>query len=389
MSTSASILESINSELPPPISRVDRRLGRKRPPVAPTHAADPLSELRVLVRRHAMYTSEAIACVQRASDRTNRTTKEVIPCELEEGFRRDMAGDRALKPKGKLGGLAARWAAEATRLEKAMVPLLRTQPIFTEYMVDVYGLKGSAVLAAYLVSSIRFDRAVKHSNLNRYLGNACTMSGTSERRVKGGDPKFQPDGSRKDGVPGTYNDTLKPKLYLLLTSSMKNGWRYTCCEAHEAAKPPTSAKPEAKRAFRDGRATCAACLATSRPFGTTSKYLRAWADGRHSALSFDGIREINPVAPDKLAGHAMHKGRRKATDLFVWDLYVMGRALAGLPIYAEKHAVERGIRHDGSKPWDGPRSITVDEARAMVGDVGGHAATAFLFDEDLDEEADQ
>ena len=66
------------------------------------------------------------------------------------------------------------------------------------------------------------------------------------------------------------------------------------------------------------------------------------------------------------AGEADAKGRRKATDLFLWDYYVMARTLAGLTIRPDKYSAVRGRFHNGAEAVDARYTLTLDEAKAIV-----------------------
>lgn len=351
-----------NLVTPQPPDELSKKL-RGRTKVVALHD-DPVEELRRLVHVHAYHTRLAVGFDSQSRDRTNRQTKEVIKCPLSPQRRADLkAAAKAMR-------------SDANGLEAAMLVQLGRVPIYTEFLRGAAGV--GSVIAAYLIARIRIDRATKMSQLARYLGYGCDpRTGCRERRKRrDGSPRFAADGTFKPENPGTFNAEMRSRVWLIGSSAIKHAAKtMTRCARHEEAGPATTATA-AKRAFRSECWSCPDCLATPSPFGMTSKYLQRQSEAFHRSMTMDGIRAVKPVATEHLPGFAMKKAMAKAGDLFIWDLYVIWRTLSGLPIYAEKFALERGVRHDGSKPWEGPRMLSLDEARAMVGNVGWSVATA-------------
>jgi hypothetical protein len=206
--------------------------------------------------------------------------------------------------------------AEASRLETAMKAQLKLVPIYAHFLKRVFGM--GPVVAAYLVSMIRIERCPNVSNLIRYCGNACGPNGKREGREGGA--KYGPDGELTKNGTGTYNDELKMRLYQFFMFMRMN-----------ASKTDS-----------------------------TTKYLTRWSEAKHTALTIAGTTQ----------GFADAKGRRKATDLFLWDYYVIARALAGLPIRPDKFSAVRGRWHNGEEARDALYTLTLEEALAMVGDAG-------------------
>lgn len=120
-----------------------------------------------------------------------------------------------------------------------------------------------------------------------------------------------------------------------------------------------------------------------RPYGTTTKYLTRWLDAKHSAVTIQGMS----------GDAAEHKGRRKATDLLLEDLYIVWRTLAGLPVWPDLYSVRRGVYHGGKPCVNEGRVLTLDEAFDIIGDLSPRAASApdpepeALDDEEDGEEA--
>jgi hypothetical protein len=318
------ITEAVHQIIPPAPSPLAKRLGRRKLADPPVHT-DPRDELRRLVREHQYVTRLAVADENQSSDRTNRETGAVIKCPLPEHLRQDRK--RAAK--------ALR--SYAATLKPAMKRELMKMPVFTHFLSKVWGIVGEngGTVGAYLCASIRIERCIKPSQLNRYCGNACGVDGKREIRSGGCGPKYGPDGALT-GATGTYNDVLKSVI-----------WQGMCAMRQSAAKPTAG-----------------------RPFGTTTKYLDVWRNAVH-------WRKTN--GKEKGADAA---GRRKATDLFLEDLYVVMRTLEGLPVWPDLYSARRGYRHGGAPCINEGVVLTLEEALAHVGDVGPRPAAAPDVDAD-------
>lgn len=324
--------KAIEPIITPKPKKLAKKIGKKRDPEPVTHA-DPRAELRRLVQVHKALTKKAVAIGNMASDRelTKDGETVTVPSNVPEHRRVEMLAV--------VKGLRA----EASALETAMRVQLRQQPIYQQFLKNVWGIcgAGGAVTAAYIVAMVDITKCPKVSNLIRYCGFATDpATGRSERRGQGGGAPKAAHGSYAGGGPGTYNDELKSKLVVAFLTLWKSGIRKddegVSRQVHE------------------------------------SKYLRRWVDAKHSALTLPNAR----LGRVMKAGEAHDKGRRKATDLFLWDLYVVWRAIEGLPIWADKWAVTRGTMHGGGPAWQGPRDISLDEAMEMIGMASAKEAAA-------------
>jgi len=305
---------NISSAIAETIPEVPSKLAKKfrRKDAQPVVHEDPRQELRRLVAMHKNWTQTAKAWNQSIHDITLRTG-EVVKCTKPEYLRADMARTvEALQ-------------GEAKSLETAMLVQLRRIPIYDTFLKHVYGI--GPVVAAYLCAMIRPERCVKVSRLWRYCGNACDPK-TGKREIRSGAPKYLPDGSVGDGT-GSYNDELKMRIYQGMVAMRKNSFK----------------------------------VSEERPFGTINKYLTRWAFASYSRRT---------TGREKGADHA---GRRKATDLFLEDLYVIWRTLEGLPVWPDLYSVRRGFFHGGQPCVNEGRVLTLEEALAVVGDFRAHAAT--------------
>lgn len=316
------IVETIEQVTTPTPSKLARKIGKRKPAAPVEHPEDPVKELRLLVGLHKRWVQTARMWTQSVSDRKFTQpdgTVRTIKCTLPDAIR------------GDIGEVAKRLNAEAKSLESAMTRQLRQIPIYNEFLSKVWGF--GPVCCSYLVSMIRIDRCVKPSQLNRYCGNACDPK-TGKRELRSGAPRYSAEGEFSPEATGTYNDELKMRIWQGMSAMYKNGAK----------------KSEA------------------RPHGTTTKYLDRW---------------INAVHARKTMGRALganNAGRRKATDLFLEDLYMVWRTLEGLPVWPDLYSVRRGFFHGGKPCVNEGRPLTLAEAWHSIGDVGPRAALAPIAD---------
>ncbi len=306
-----------------------KALRRLRKVAKVAHHGDPIAELRRIVQQHKNQTRLATRLLNMQTDRTIRATGDKILNTLPDDVRADLKAS------------AKRVRHLNNALESQMTKQLRLVPIFKSFLSHVYGC--GPVAAAYLCSMIRIDRATKPSNLRRYCGFALDNSGRLERRE--GAPKFDPQGNETGGT-GTFNDSLRTMIWSFLTAMRKN-----------------SVKKSAEA-----------------PHGVTTKYLDVWDGSIHRSVSM-GITK-----------GAYKKGLHKAADVFVEDLYIVWRALEGLPVWPSYYAAKLGYEHGGKISVNAPKTLTLDEALALVGNVGKVPRTTPWVNEakaSLDDESEE
>lgn len=371
LSYTTGIKESYENIAPKKPTKIAGIVKPRQPIVA--RFEDPKQELRCLVQQHSRWTSEARTMGQMASPvpEFDENGKK-IPGLENENLSKDPTIVSAIKETAK--GLQR----EASNLERAMEIQLRKCPVYSLFLKKVYGV--GPVCAAYIVANVDIERAVKPSQLRRYCGNATDANGRLERRAFA--PKYDGQGKLDNTRGGSFNPDMRTAIWLAMVAARKNGAKATRCSAHV---PSAKATPAEKVAFRNECAKCKDCQATATPFGTTSKYLDRWADSLHTS------RTEPYVNPDGKMTSADKKGRMKAADVFLEDLYIIMRALAGLPVYPTFHTMMRNRQHGSEKPvLNVGVSMTVDEALELVGDPSGRPATRWMFDaavsEDVSEE---
>lgn len=206
-----------------------------------------------------------------------------------------------------------------TNVERAMTSVLKEHPIYRDFLKDVFGL--GPIFCAYFLAYVDFRLATKPSKLRMYCGSAVS------------------DGQlirRKAGAANTFNSRLRVKLYSAMCSLMKN---------------------------------------ITKSEGTTTKYYKVWTDFAFRATNdprYDA--ETNTFDDRKFAStHIRKKGMWKAADVLLEDLYILGRAQLGLEIWPSYYAqkLTPGFGHNGVKVDLSPRTMTYEEALALVSDGKG------------------
>jgi hypothetical protein len=297
------------------LKSVEKKLKPKTPDVP--HHDDPRDELKRLVKLHNTHIKSSVALHHMGSDRTLHETGEVIPCLLPM----DGIGGR-----NELLQMSENQKKAATKLESAMTRELKKLPVYNLFLKNVYGV--GPVVAAYLCATINIRRAEKPSQLQRYCGLAV-IDGHFERRSGG--PKYDPKGNLTEAT-GTFNQELRTRIFQAFSSM----WRTK---------------------------------------GTgSSKYIDIWENTRaRDLLKANDKGKIESNGKEVSAkGHAFQKGWHVAAQLFAYDLYLVWRAIEGLPSWTTWYDWARGYEHGrGPLPRENaPRMLTVEQALEIVGYVG-------------------
>ena len=279
--------------------------------IAAPSSDDPKVELRRLVQEHSKRTRGAVAMESMGTAKKARV--DMPQRGLKKGdkipcaYPDDIADEMIAMAKAMKGS--------ASDLESPIRASLKKCPIYTTFLQHVYGF--GVVSSAYLVAMIDIHhedetgRQLRPSGLRRFCGYAV-MNGKLERPTKG----------QKLG----YSTELRTRIWQAFQAMRKN-----------AAKCTNDA-----------------------PYGVTTKYLDIWYNAKQGATTAG----MQPGAADS-------KGRNKATDVFLLDLYTVWRSIEGLeswPSYYEQHVGEghRGWHLLGS---NGPQRFTVDAALLLAGDL--------------------
>lgn len=276
----------------------------KKKPYVPAND-DPRAELRRLVQEHVALTRRAASIESMARPKVRRQDLENEAGEVIAKKGDEIPCRLPVDAQDELHAVVKSLRVRAGKLEGAMTKELRKVPLYSEFLDHVRGC--GPVTAAYLVSMVDFEKCTKPSALHRFCGLAV-FDGKSERPTKG----------HKLG----YCAELKTRLYQMFAIGIRQNKRHG-----------------------------------------ESKYLTIWEQKKHALLTTRG-----PGQPDnKSKGWCDDTARRKATGVFVEDLYIVGRTLAGLPVWPSWYAKAMGYEHGGKVAVLQPKTLTLAEALELVG----------------------
>jgi hypothetical protein len=354
--------KNIDAEAQKELKKLARKLSAKEVYV-PVHD-DPRDELRRLVIEH-------VGIIKRERTIDNITTDRkfqdgtVRKCPLPADIASDIRVPLKKMEKRK------RW------LESAMLINLRQLPIYTEFLHDVYGC--GVVVAAYLAVFVMFDRCEKPSNLIARCGNA------NMRYDDGRATLAKPGhGKTKDERKIHWRPELRVRLWQMMGAMWKNAAAHIDKETGEVKKPAVSTKyleiwREYKLRMQHSQRVVGNYIdldwqefsgAKALEAGTASVKKRVGPKGGTVMAIVDNEtgKQIGEVRSAKKFIH--DAGRRKATDVFLEDLYTIGRTLEGLPVWPSWYAAKLGYKHGGKVCVNAPTELTLEQAKELVGDVG-------------------
>lgn len=322
-----------------PIPPMMRKLRGKKGHVA---VHEPREELRKLLLQHKALVRASKAAQLMTTHRTVRSDfgpykkGDVMPCRLPDDARVE------------LQTVAKNMDKRASSLGTSMKAVLRDIPIYQQFLRHVFGIGEGAIIAAYLVGEIDIQRSIKPSGLRRFCGLAV-IDGRLERR--------------RAGQKNQYNAEMRMRLFQLFSGMAKNAGKKS----------------------------------KDKPFGTTSKYLEIWKNyktrmqqSERYDVASNTLREFSDAEakPRKGAKAVIHAtGWHKAADVFIEDLYIVWRALEGLPVWPSYHAAKLGYSHGGKICVDAPKLLTLKEALEVTDGYQGSAAAERLEVEGLEDAA--
>lgn len=311
-------------------AKLRRKLGTPKAPAG----NDPIDTLRILVRQHKNTSRMSVAVghmgLTEVTLRSGETVKRDIPPDVS----------------AKLKETSSYLSKEAMQLKADMAKALKGVPIYETFLKNVSGC--GPVLSAYLATEVdirgplnrRHDGVIdgvpgigkagegyKPSQLRRFCGLAV-IDGHLERLSK--------------GKKRAYNVGLRTQLYLMFVSIWKN-----------AAQHKSVAE---------------------------SKYYKIWLEAKHRDLHKAGVeaygtkedgspkhrRILDDGKVVSWDGHAHSYGWHKAADVFIEDLYIVWRAMEGLPVWPSYYAAKLGYEHGGKISVNAPKMLTLEEALELV-----------------------
>lgn len=300
------------------LTKIERAAKRQALTAEVSPSATPKEELRLRVREYINLVRGMVAAEHQFKPRKFKATGEVrepgLPAQSQARYvalYKDLKKDKAV--------VAARIAR-----------VLKEIPLWNLWLKNVAGI--GPIVGAFLIAFIDFTKCRTPSALRLYCGNSPDKNTGRLQKAVSGETR-------------AYNPHLRVVLYLASGSMTKESRNFTRASA---------------------------------PLARTSKYVQLWEDAWMRALASEQHRpETNEWCDRDGNWHkgarawALKKGRAKAFDLFLEDLYMVGRALAGQPIWKTYYTAKLGFEH-GGKPVEDMRPVTisVEEAIAICGEVG-------------------
>ena len=289
---------------------------------------DAHEELVRLVKEHKALTKSSVAIINMTKDKKFRETGEVLVNNLPQSV------------KDSFKAAAAEAKDNASKLESAMTAQLKQIPIYNTFLKHVYGF--GPVVCAHLCAMIDIRKAEKPSNLRRYCGFAV-INGKLER-----------PGKAESWMPAGWCKHRKLKsLETVVDDSGNETWRVRMPLGYNAEMRTRLYQAMSAMWKNSAKKTSAA------EFGSTTKYLDVWVNSKYRDLS-----------AGKRPCEAHSKGWHKACDVFLEDMYIIWRAIEGLPVWPSYYAAKLGYQHGGKISVNAPRMLTVEEALELVGFTG-------------------
>ena len=295
----------------PDLSPLQKKLrGKKNLPLSVQNATTPEVELRRLVKEHRALTQQAVGLEHKATPHEREDGTVVLP---------KFAGDTC----NELKAFAKVLRKKADGLKVQMLRELRQIDVYQHFLKHVYGC--GPVTAAYIVATIDVEvkeplASTKPSALVQFCGLGVA-NGRLSRLEKGETRKFCAH--------------MRSTIFSMFQSMSKERGLH----------------------------------------GKTSKYMDIWdaTKGRllQDARVSDGRIKTEAGKDFTAKAHAHAAGWHVAARVFLEDLYVIWRTLKGLPVWPSYYAGKLGYGHMGKIVVNEPKLLTLDEAKALVGNVGG------------------
>jgi len=277
----------------------------KKPPV--TMAENPKAQLRRVVAEYEALTDEIKATKQRTGDYVmtddDGEVTEVRPSPLSEEQKEIFR---------KVGDALDR---AKRSLDPEMKRLMRAFPVYSLFLEKVRGC--GTVTAAKLLADIDITRCEKVSGLHRVCGMAVRLDADGKGHAQ----------RAQAGITLDFHNRLKVGLYQMFSSLTKDGKR------------------------------------------EESRYWQRLIGYKHRMLTGGRYNEEANTFDGRKGGRAIvnNMSYRPAAQLFLEDLYLVWRAVEGLPVWPSYHAGKMGHVHEGRVVVKDASIITVDEALEIVG----------------------
>lgn len=247
-------------------------------------------------------------------------------------------------------------------INRAIEIELGKDPVYTEFLGKVHGL-GPAT-AGVLLGMVDFELCAVPSQLLRFCGQGLT-----------GDRRHLESRANRGGETGPlkYVTDIRTALWNWGDSSFRGSgggklWTTKYIDAWLGYKYRMQHSPRIIELGEDKSLICHTPEEADQARAAHAAGEKAKMVGPRLMLGGVDVRSAKAFI-HKTGGHKM-------ADALLYDLYLVGRAHAGLPVSVTWHEKARGFTHgehvavDASAP---PRMVTFEDALEMVGDVGKRA----------------
>lgn len=311
---------------------------------------DPKAELAKLVKQHKACQQAATSIENSIRDRVARNDYDGHSGKWKKGDA--LPSNIPVDIRVEAQGMADAYRRRAELLERDMMKVLRQIPIFVHFLDKVKGC--GPVISAYLVAEIDFTRCTKPSSLRQFCG-------------LGVDPRTNRLFRRTRGERNSYNAELRTRLFQMFVSMRKNGARYGSTKYLEIWDNYKHRMQHSRRP--DLRKNVTSVDENARPPELATAF-----DSNATLLDREKVLDANTKGDERtfLKGNKWidSTGWHKAADVFLEDLYVVGRAIEGLPVWPNYYAAKLGYAHGGKICVNAPRMLTLADALELVGFVG-------------------
>lgn len=257
-------------------------------------------------------------CRMDTMENRDRINKRIMPYKREDGSEYIPPYDDDEMREFRLQ--AGMYEGLANIQTKQLETYMKQLPIWNLWMKDVPGMGPN--IAAAILGSVRFDKSEKPSNLIQFCGVGFVIDA---------DGKFVAQRKQKGQLLG-YNEDIRKALYVYGSVIIKG---------------------------------------QNLPSIRESKYFKIY---QNKYLGLLAKNELSPFMDEKkikkeqkiIFAKSGTSARRLMCRVLVEDMYFVGRALEGLPIWPDYYATRLGYAHGGKVVVNKPVKLSVEKALEIV-----------------------
>lgn len=302
--------------------------------VPPTDA-ERKAQLRCLVREYMALTDQMRATKQRTGGYTMKDTGEFRPSPLSQDQKDILLANADEQEK------------QRARVLRQIDRILAHFPIYATFIEKVPGV--GVACAGMLLASIDWTRCEKVSALQRFCGLAVRVDEEGRGKAQ----------RKQAGVKLDFRQEIKTALWHCFAQSMtkaKDG-RRVVAGVGEDGKKVYATDDDGNEIRTGGEAV------------QSSPYFIRMRDYKHRLLNSPRYVEASNTFDGRKGGRAIihDMSWRPGAQLFIEHLYILGRTMAGLPVWPSYEAAKLGYAHGGKVCVNAPKMLTLTEAYDAIG----------------------